>query len=304
MSINKKAIEMFEKNEYDYAMRLFKKAVKKSSEVQSLNNLAWMYCYEEGKFEEAAKLLEETIKLNPTSHFPYILLGEVYAHLEKWDKTKEMLDIGIAMEPVKTAYNSLAFANYHLGFIKAASEYFLLASEDSDYEMYSHVKCLIELGKEKEAKVKLDGFSCDAEDFVGEIDVADLYVEMGFFKEAVNWFENGWDDYWKEPSWISRYVYSLIKLGDLANANKVLGVAIDEKNVEIKEAIEEVCYEYWSEEEKAILVNQLLLEKKEYEGMLEKIVSGVVPAMEFNTNLRKECYLFGCARHNHAEYQK
>jgi hypothetical protein len=51
-------------------------------------------------------------------------------------------------------------------------------SNKSDYAMCSHVNCLIELGKTTEAKRKLDTFSEDNDDFVGEIEVAELYVEF------------------------------------------------------------------------------------------------------------------------------
>jgi tetratricopeptide (TPR) repeat protein len=105
----------------------------------------------------------------------------------------------------------LAVAIYHLGNLEDASECFLLASENSDYAMYTHVKCLIELGNLDDAKIKLDSFSENDDEFVGSVDLADLYVELGSYKEAIEWFEKGWNDYWKEPCWVSRYVYSLMK---------------------------------------------------------------------------------------------
>ena len=63
MNINEKAIEMFEQNKYEEAMELFQQAVHKSRDVQSLNNLAWMYFYEE-EMMKALELIREVVKLN------------------------------------------------------------------------------------------------------------------------------------------------------------------------------------------------------------------------------------------------
>lgn len=75
---------------------------------------------------------------------------------------------------------------------------------DSDYLMYTHIKCLIECRWKEEAYLKLKTFSKEADEFVGELDMADLFVEMDCFKEAINWFEKGWSSYSKGPYWISR----------------------------------------------------------------------------------------------------
>lgn len=54
---------------------LFLKTVYVSKNVQSLINLAWIYWYEEYDNAKVLGLLEETEKMNSTSHFPYNLLG-------------------------------------------------------------------------------------------------------------------------------------------------------------------------------------------------------------------------------------
>ncbi|EOP52800.1 hypothetical protein IKQ_02898 [Bacillus cereus VDM053] len=48
---------MFEQNEYEEAMELFQQAVRESRDVQSLNNLAWMYLYEEENDDKALELI-------------------------------------------------------------------------------------------------------------------------------------------------------------------------------------------------------------------------------------------------------
>ena len=61
MNTNQKAIEMFEQNEYEEAMELFQQAVLESRNVQSLNNLAWMYLYEEDDDDKAIELIIQDI---------------------------------------------------------------------------------------------------------------------------------------------------------------------------------------------------------------------------------------------------
>ena len=41
--------------------------------------------------------------------------------------------------------------------------------------------------------------------------VADLYVELNCYKEAIEWFEKGYKECWKSPNWIGRFVYALYK---------------------------------------------------------------------------------------------
>ncbi|MBN3527257.1 hypothetical protein [Paenibacillus apiarius] len=120
---------------------------------------------------------------------------------------------------------------------------------------------MIELGNSIEAKTKLDKFSKDDDEFVGEVDVADLYVELGCFKEAAEWFEKGWDIYWKQPSWISRYIYSLFELNHSARAHEILNEVIKQKIEDIKEANDDEDDGDWSESDKQAYIKNLLDEK-------------------------------------------
>jgi len=304
LSTNQRAIECLERNEYDEALRLFQKAVEETRNIQSLTNLSWIYLHEEYDKEEALKLIKEAIELNPTSHFPYNLLGEIYIMKELWQLALDVLLQSQRIHPSNEACNNLAVANYHLGHLQEASEFFLQCAEKSDYAMYSHVKCLIELGIKEEAKSKLDTFSEDDDEFVGAVDVAELYLELGYFEESVQWFEKGWRKYWKSLDWVSRYVYSLFKLNNLKRARHLLDEVIQQKAQDISEAGKDTCSEEWTESDKEQYIRQLHDDKKGYEIMLEHISSGYIPSMKFNTSMSTSCYLFGCKRHNHPEYQE
>ncbi|MFF2754466.1 tetratricopeptide repeat protein [Psychrobacillus sp. NPDC058041] len=304
MNTNQKAIEIFEQNEYEEAMELFQQAVHESRDVQSLNNLAWMHLYEEEDDDKALELIKEAVKMNPSSYFPYNILGEIYIRQEQWKEAKEALRKSISIQISNEAHHNLAVAYYNLGEFEEASEFFLQAAGDSDNTMYNHVKCLIDLGRTTEAKEKLDVFNEKSDDFVGEIDVADLYVELNCYKEAIQWFEKGYKEYGKSPYWIGRFVYALFKTNNFSRINEVIQEAIEEKEEVIEDVKKEEVEENWTENDKKELIEEYMGENDKYKKMIEFITSGYVPQLDFETYSTGACYLFGCKRHNHPEYQK
>lgn len=84
---------------------------------------------------------------------------------KKWEEAKEALQKSISIQPSDEAYHNVAVAHYNLGELEEASEFFLRVAGDSDYIMYSYVKCLIDLGRTKEAKEKLDAFNRESDNF-------------------------------------------------------------------------------------------------------------------------------------------
>lgn len=302
MNINQKAIEHLERNEYDAALALFKEAVNESRNIQSLTNLAWIYYHEESDTETALELVKEAISLNPASHIPYNLLGEIYVALERWEDASNVLLNSTAIEPSKEAYNNLAIAKYHLGEVDEASALFLKNAKPSDYTMYSYIKCLIEIGNTNEAKCKLDAFSESDDEFVGEVHVAELYFELQCFSEAVRWFEKSWDTYYKTPDWVCRYICSLFKISSLNRAVEIVNECIQLIINDIQEEHAVQCNKDWTESEKATYIKQLEYDKQEYENIINMISKGFVPPLKFSTSLSSSCYLFGCSIHNHREY--
>ncbi|MED0903197.1 tetratricopeptide repeat protein [Bacillus nitratireducens] len=304
MNINEKAIEMFEQNEYEEAMELFQQAVHESRDVQSLNNLAWMYLYEEENDDKALELIREVVKLNPSSYFPYNILGEIYMKQKKWAEAKEALQKSISIQPSNEAYHNVAVAHYNLGELEKASEFFSRVAGDSDYIMYNYVKCLIDLGRTTEAKEQLDAFNRKSDNFIGEISVANLYVELNCYKEAIEWFEKGYKEVWKSPNWIGRFVYALYKANNFSRINEVIRESIEAKTADIEDVQNEEVEENWTEKDKKELIEEYTEENNCYKKMIERIKSGFVPGLEFETDHIGACYLFGCKRHNHLEYEK
>lgn len=260
--------------------------------------------YEEENDGKALELIKEAVKLNPSSYFPYNILGEIYMKQEKWEEAKDTLQKSISIQPSDEAYHNVAVAHYNLGEVEKASEFFLRVAGDSDIIMYNYVKCLIDLGRKTEAKEKLDAFNRKSDDFVGEINVADLYVELNCYKEAIEWFEKGYKEYWKSPNWIGRFVYALYKANNFSRINEVIRESIEAKTVEIEDVQNEEVEENWTENDKKELIEEYIEENNCYKKMIEHIKSGYVPGLEFGTDYIGACYLFGCKRHNHFEYEK
>jgi tetratricopeptide (TPR) repeat protein len=302
--LNQIAIECLEKLDYENALEYFQKAVNESRNVQSLNNLAWMYYNEEEEEVKAIELLKEALSFHPTSHFPYSLLGQIYTQLEQWHLASEILQKSISRHPSKEAYNNLAVAKYHLGELEEAAELFRLVAGDSDYQLYSYVNCLIELNRKDEAKQILDTFNADADDFVGDLSVADLYLEMNNFVKAVEWFERGWNTYWKDPEWGKSFVYALSKTNNVDRINEVISESIRLKEEEINDSYEDEINANWTKEDHEDYLLRLLKEKEAYESIRQDIESGYIPKIKFVTSLSGACYLFGCNRHQHPEYEE
>ncbi|MFS0575944.1 tetratricopeptide repeat protein [Sporosarcina sp. 179-K 3D1 HS] len=300
MDLNRQAIALLEENRYEEALDLFQEAVRRSRDVQSLTNLAWIYCHEEDVFEKALELAEEAVALKPASHFPYYLRGELYNRLGRWTEAESAWKQALTIHESKVAWHNLASASYELGKTAEASDHFKRAAGKSDAALYSHAKCLVDLGERDSAKQVLATFTEVDDDFVGEVEVADLYVDIECFEEAVRWFAKGWEAYWKQPNWVGRYVFALRKLGQLQQAEDVLNEARRLKLEEWQESAEEECDEDWTERDKEEILERLQDDMKLY----EQISAGYVPALEFETHYETACYLFGCSRHGHPEYQE
>jgi hypothetical protein len=60
-----------------------------------------------------------------------------------------------------------------------------------------------------------------------------------------------------EPNWVSRYVYSLIKLNQATRANVIIQELMNQKAEELKEASEEICDEGWTEKDIQEHINEL-----------------------------------------------
>jgi tetratricopeptide (TPR) repeat protein len=310
LNTNQMAISLLEQNELKQAFNLFELALLESRNVQSLNNLAYFYIHEgiptedgswQTRVELAIELLQECVQLRPQSHFPYQLLGEAYLSECRWAEAAHIINQSLSYKPTSsTAYNNLAVAEFHLGHIKQAADYFLLASNDYEYAAYSYTKCLIDLGETEVAKKEIQKLPSSDGD-IGDVEFAELFVELKKYQEAATYFAKGWELYWKQPNWVNLYIYALHKIDDQQRLRQVIEEVvreISEDMITTKENNEEV----WTEEEKQTHILNLQSEIENYRTIVGRVATGYVPAMNFQTFVYSDCYLFGCQRHGNPEY--
>ncbi|WP_100372115.1 tetratricopeptide repeat protein [Bacillus sp. FJAT-45037] len=302
MNDNKRAVRAFDRGDIEEALRLFQVAVNKNRTIQSLHNLAWFYGYEEEEYEKALALSLEAVMLRPTSYFPYNLLGELYMKLARYDEAIPVLEDSLQLHSSKEATFNLAVSYYEVGKLEQATNYFQKAAGNSDYTFYLYVKCLIEGGRVSEAREKLALISEDASDFVGEGVVAALYLELGDYEQAVNWYNKSWDECAAGADYVARFAYALYQFNDTVRLDEIIETAVNEvekqlevtKNMELGEGYSEIDRtEELRENENELAFLRELRSKLEY---------GFVPDFTIDLYVEGRCYLFGCTQHEHPEY--
>ncbi|MDF9555440.1 hypothetical protein P5757_10960 [Bacillus tropicus] len=74
-------------------------------------------------------------------------------------------------------------------------------------------------------------------------------------------------------------------------ANEVIRESIEVKTAEIKDVENEEVEENWTENDKKELIEEYTEENNCYKTMIERITSGYVPGLEFETYHIGACYL-------------
>ncbi|MDN4608222.1 tetratricopeptide repeat protein [Sporosarcina highlanderae] len=302
VNLNEKALQLFEENAYDEALDLLEQAVEKGRTVQSLNNLAWMYMYEEEDVQRAKPLLEEVVALRPQCHFPYNMLGEVALQEKNWDGARELLRKSIAIRSSGEAIHNLAVADFYTDRFQQAADGFHSIAEDSDIVSWYEVIARIRNREWAVAKSILDQWNSESSHYLGAIEAADAYVEMDCWQEARDKFEKEWSDYFISPNVISRYAYVLFRLHDLHACRQVIDRAVADKRVEIEEEKQEICDENWTEADKADRILELQEELSGLQQLFAKLQAGYLPVFRFELHHEGGCYLFGCKQHGHSEW--
>ena len=114
--------------------------------------------------------------------------------------------------------------------------------------------------------------------------VADLYVELNCYKEAIEWFEKGYKRMLEKPQLIGRFVYALYKVNNSSRIHEVIRESIEAKTAEIEDVENEEVEENWTENDKKELIEEYTKENNYYKTMIGRIKSGYVPDLEFETD--------------------
>lgn len=301
---NTKAITLFEQNNYDAAFALLKKIAIEAPSVQSLNNLAYMYLREEENMDMAEELLKEVLKLQPKSSFPYMMLGEIAVHKKQYEQAKNRLQHALLLEETEEATYNLAMVHFHLGEYVQAAKRFASCDGDSGLTQLHEVVSWMYAGECEKAKALLDRWNDDAYDYTGAIEIADVYVELGCFREAREHFEKEWSDYVTSPYIVSRYGYTLLKLAEEETCQRLIQEAILKTDEEIRDELEAELDEHWTAEDKEERIRELQEQKDALFSIWEELQNGFVPNFEYDMYPMGGCQLFGCSQHGNAEYNE
>lgn len=234
MSLNKKALQLFENNQYDEAILLLENVVKAERTVQSLNNLAFMYLYEEEDVNRAKPLLEEVILKKPQSHFPFSMLGEIAIQEKQWLDAKNYLQKSIDFHPSIEAIHNVAVAHYNLEDYEMAATSFHQIAKDSDVIRWYEVLARIQNKDYDVAQSILDQWNAQSDDYAGAIEAADAYVEIDCFEKARDMFKREWDEYAVTSYIISRYAYTLFQLNELQTCHDLIEQEIEKSVLKLK----------------------------------------------------------------------
>ncbi|WP_339296287.1 tetratricopeptide repeat protein [Paenibacillus sp. FSL W7-1279] len=312
MTTNQLALEAIESNDYERALLLFQQAVRESRDVQSLHNLAFFYVHEglrndqgcwEAAEDLAIELLKECIELQPRSHFPYQLLGEAYLNLEQWEEALVALERAARVHPTPVAMHNAAVAAYRLENVELAVSYFgqSVAAGDNEYTKYEYAACLVETKRYDEALAMIEKLMSETGDYIGDVEIAELYLEMGQYHSAVTFYEKGWREYAKDPRWVNRFIYSLIRTGQNQRAEEIAAEAVQENRAWIADIQHDPEEDEFDEENQAS-IRFALDDIENYQTIISRFTEGEYPVMDHRPSILTACYWFGCKRHGHPEY--
>ena len=303
VSENTKAIMLFEHNEYDEAFALFKKLAEEVPSVQNLNNFAWIVLREEEDRDEAKRLLQQILTLQPQSPFPYMMLGEIALHKQQYEQAKSYLQQALSYKVTEEATYNLAIAHFQLGEYEQAAQTFARCIGDSGVTQLHEVVAWLYAGEHNKAKALLDGWNEDAYDYTGAIEIADVYVELGCFAEAREHFEKEWNSYITSPYIISRFAYTLWQLEDRDACQTMIQQAIQQNKEEIKDEQQTELHEHWTAKDRDERIAELIEQQQTLEALWQHLENGYVPDFEYDMYPMGGCQLFGCMQHGNPEYE-
>ena len=297
------ALMLFEQNEYAEAFALFKRLANVAPSVQSLNNLAWIYLREEEDMDEAERVLQQVLTFQPQSSFPYMMLGEIALFKQRYGQAKSYLQEALEFSGTEEATYNLAIAHYQLSEFKSAAETFAHFVGDSGMTQLHEVVAWMYAGEHDKAKALLAGWNEDAYDYTGAIEIADVYVELGYFAEAREQFKKEWSSYVNSPYIVGRFGYTLMQLGDVEACDTLIQAAIQHTILEIADVEDVELDEHWSMEDKKERIEELKAQKMELETMFDRLQKGFKPTFEYEMYPMGGCQLFGCIQHGNPEYE-
>lgn len=305
--INQIAIGFFEnpsmlKDNED--LRYFELAYSTKKTIKSTHNLAWYLYFEWGEQDRAIKIQKESIKLNPSSFFPYYLLGYMLLDQEQNNEAIQYLLIADQKKKRQDIIHNIGFCYFHLDMIEEAKHYFKLAAKEHDFEyrsLYNLALIEFKLGKVEETKKIAEVLERTIE---AKVHKTISGYEIGFLYFLL-------DDFYKASQCLEKQGINSIDLADWNELSYSLFLTNRKKwedqlikgNEEREEWISEINNddEDWvfeSDEEKQERLSEINAEIMEREKLLKLGISK--PEVNLKESFHLEhcgCLLFDCKQH-------
>lgn len=253
--------------------------------------------------DAAKRILREVLVLNPQSYFPYNMLGEI-ALAEKQYKEAEMyLTKSLQFQHSDEAIYNLGIVYFNQSRFDEAAHQFSKITEYMNFAWLYEVFAWVKAGQFEKAAAMLASWTPDMEDYVGAIEIADVYVELNELALAKKWFEYTLEDGYLATYIIRRYAYVLMALQEEERCQQFIDKQLVLKKVEIQEIEQEPCEVNWTELDKQESLEESQAEQMMLETLFEQLSQGYVPQHDYDLYPTSSCYLFGCVQHGHAEYE-
>lgn len=316
--IGKLASAYMETRDFDGAYVLLKYGAEKVPSVQTLSNLGYFYLYEGEpdddrwtyQEEKAISVLEKAISLNPQSHMPYSILGEAYLIKKEDSKAEIILKKAVDIEQTSANLNNLGVALYRQNKFQEAKEHFYNSHLKRKLEYYTfrpylnYGMTLAKLGMKKEAIEVAEDLIKNQEKRSSEIDLVDIikiYYEIKDLSKVVELYPESFKEVTISLEDFETYIFALKQLGSdniIEKLYKDIIKDIEELNKDIKEddELDEKCMENQ--------VNNALEEIYKYRNSYSKVKNGEIIKNYYDPCIEKDCYLFGCLRHENPVYSE
>lgn len=305
------------------ALRILRRAVEVSCTVISLNNLGCFYLHEGVPYkkhwmyaeDKAIDILEEAIGLNPVSHFPFSALGEAYLKKDRYKEAATILEKAISIkETVISTYN-LGVALFYMHEYEKASVCFLKAyrlrniddSEnvaDCSYQAYlNYALCMAKLGRKQQAEEVAEYLLNTEEETVDLMDITELYYYCENYKKAAELFPVAFKTFQVSPDLFGMYEFTLMHLNmqDEADAFYEKSINYYEEWIDELENDPEIN-PMSGEDDRDATIGEFKEYIEQFGELYRRIKNGEKPVYKHLLSIIKDCYMFGCIRHNSLNY--
>lgn len=303
MNLNDIAVNrLLQEFKFEEAQMMLEQAVMEKRDIQSLHNLACFYIKDAEEYYKALPLLAEVIEQQPKHYFPFALLGEIYLRMEKYISAIRILEYALKMEDTEVVHANLAAAYFNMDNFEKAAEHYKKSATDGDFLKYAEMVSYLHLDDYDSVLNTLKKVNTNDENYMGEVNVAELYAQINYFDEAIPLFEIGWREIVRSYDWVEHYVYALIQLGRVEEASDIIDQMKTETADEIVESSIRAIDKAVIEENLEESIMDLLHTKEKYNKLIGRILKGYRPRIYFEPYYVSKCYLYDCKIHGNKTY--